>query len=200
MNKLALLYFLVLPLLQATAQDQPFTYSRKNSLITLVNGTDTIKLKDYRTDKKNKIRNRKAIVHGETYTMSIAKVKGGVEQSFIDGQGVKQATVNLGNKNRYDITLADGTILDCNITGRTWTYKKDSKEVMRASMKRVNGKKAIVVTSIDPQVATPAVMLSCLERGTDKYVSSSTTAPIIITGAMLAIIRVAVSSATPDGY
>ena len=181
------------------AQEQTFIYSRNSGIINLVTASDTLTLKDYRKTK-DKIRNREAIIGGETYTLSIAKIKGGPIQTFIDPQGVTQATVNLGNRNRYDITLVDGSVLDCKITGRKWTYTKDGKEVMKASMKRVDGKKTILVSNLDPQVATPVVLLSCLERGTDKYVSASTTAPLIITGVMLGIIRAVVSSSQPDYY
>lgn len=200
MKKAPIAIALLFLTLFVTAQEQSYTYTRKTGFIKLTTKSDTIILKDYISKKKERTRNREATIGAETFTLSIAKTKNGMVQFFINAQGEKQATMLLGNKNRYDITLADGTMLDCNITGRKWTYKKDTKEVLLGSIKRVEGKKTIIVNILDPQIATPAVLLSCLERGTDKYVSAAQTGPMIFTGVLLAIIGVATSSNKDPDY
>lgn len=98
-------------------------------------------------------------------------------------------SVPLGPNNRYDIILPDGPVLECTAMGRSWVYTLGGREVMKASISRVNGERKVFVTRFDTDVAGAAVLLSCLERCADRYVSASTTTPMIISAIGLALLR-----------
>lgn len=127
----------------------------------------------------------------KTYILSISKTKDRT-QTITDAEGARYATVSLGTKSdRYDITLEDGTVLECTVNGKTWVYTTGGKEVIRGWLLRENGKKKIVISSIGSLGASPVVVLSCLERAADRYVSSASTTPVIILAMTAAILQVA---------
>ena len=86
------------------------------------------------------------------------------------------------------------------VTGRNWVYTLGGKEVVKASLKKENGVKKIVIKSDDLASVAPALMLSCLERATDKYVSASTTTPMIISAVALALVRTAAMNNNEPPY
>lgn len=178
----------------AFTQTQTLTYERENHTIRLTDNASAIAMTDYKKSKTG-LRERTVAMNGDTFNIAISKTKEGPVQTITDSQGNRVATVYLGSKNHYDIMLADGTMLDWNSPkGRQWNYKVNGKEVIKASYIKAEGKKKLVVESLEPQFTTPAVQISCIERGTDKIASSSQTGKMILVGVILAGMRFAVAS------
>lgn len=178
-------------------QEQTFVYDRQSGVINLINGPDSIKFHDY-TSTENKTRERIVGMDGKKYTLTIAKNKDRI-QTITDENGTRYASVSLGTKNRYDIVLDNGSVLECSVTGKTWTYTRDGVHVMTGTVKKENGKKMILINT-DLENIPPAALFSALERGTDRYASSSSTGPIIASAVVLALLRAATANNSGPDY
>jgi hypothetical protein len=159
----------------ASAQEKSFTFSqRKGGPIVLTTSSDTIQFDRYKEGKANTI-NRLVNLNGAKYTLSILRNNERI-QSFIDSEGVAKAALSLrSKKNRYDLVLPDGTVLDCRFKGYRWFYSRDGKDILSGRVKTEKRKKKIVIDVLDPSSVTPEVLLASLERGTNKIVSSRNT-------------------------
>lgn len=180
------------------AQEQTFVYEDTRGMTRLTNESDTITLFDYYSIKKGP-RERRAQIGGNIFVLSVSRQKDRI-QTISNEDGAKYATVSLGTKDRYDIRLEDGTVLECSVTGRTWVYTVNGKEVITGSLKREHGQKKIVLSGEHLNTLSPVVILSCLERAADKYASSASTGPMIISAVILALARTAMMNNSGPQY
>lgn len=180
------------------AQEQTFVYEDTRGMTRLTNESDTITLFDYYSIKKGP-RERRAQIGGNIFVLSVSRQKDRI-QTISNEDGAKYATVSLGTKDRYDIRLEDGTVLECSVTGRTWVYTVNGKEVITGSLKREHGQKKIVLSGEHLNTLSPVVILSVLERDADKYASSASTGPMIISAVILALARTAMMNNSGPQY
>lgn len=148
---------------------------------------------------ENGTRERKVEMGDQAFTMSVSRRKDRI-QTISGASGIKYATVSLGSKNHYDITMEDGATLECTVKSKSWIYSSGGKELIKATLKRENGKKKILINSDGLTSISPAVVLSALERATDRYVSSAATTPVIVSAALLALIRTAMMNDSEPQY
>lgn len=182
-----------------SAQGQVFVYTRTNGVIRLVNESDTISFFNYRLTE-NGSRERQVEMGDQAFIMSVSKRSKDRTQTISDANGIKYATVSLGSKNRYDVSMEDGAILECTVKGKSWIYSSGGKEVIKVSVKREGGKKKILINGDTLTSISPVVVLSALERATDRYVSSAATTPVIVSAALLALIRTAMMNDSEPQY
>jgi hypothetical protein len=178
----------------AFAQEQSYTFTqRKGGPIQLILESDTIQFDRYKEGKANTI-TRLVNLNGTTYTLSILRNKDRI-QSFIDAEGVTKATLSLrSKKNRYDLVMPDGTVLDCRFKGYKWFYAREGQDVLSGRLKTEKGRKKIVVDVFDPNFVTPEVLLATLERGTNKIIASRNTVLWAVPVVTVLLVRSLVSS------
>jgi hypothetical protein len=163
--------FLLSLSLFTSAQEQSYTFTEKRKgPIQLITESDTIRFDPYEKGKGN-TRRRLATVNGTTYTLSVYMNRARV-QSILDSEGVTKATRFLGSrKNRYDLLLPDGKVLDYRFEGNKWFYSRDGKDILSGRLKTEKRQKKIIIDILEPSLVTPELLLASLERGTKKIAS-----------------------------
>ena len=184
---IALLFFSSL----SSAQEQSFIYRKEDDAIRLTSDSSVITMTDY-IKTKNKTRVRTVNFNGVTYIITVAKTKIGKVQTITDAQGTQLATVFLGSVSHYNILLPNGAVFNWESPKASQSlYKVNGKEVIKGSYVKKGSVKKLLMQNLDPQLVTPVVLLSCMERGTDIIDSSSPTTMILV-GSLLAVMQIAV--------
>jgi len=105
----------------------------------------------------------KIYYNGKTYSVIVSENQDLTVQSFLDPTGLKLGSVQLSGKDKYDITLEDGSLITYYDDGSI-TYTKNGATILSAQQKNIGGQKTTIISILDRNNLNDIVLFATLER------------------------------------
>lgn len=130
---------------------------------------------------------KRVFLGDELLRFAIVGPKKNQVQEVRSEDGILLATMPLTGVNRFDVTLADGTVYDWSpLSNTSWWYTRDGVPILKASFERVDNKRTVRIVW-EKEVDEPILFISCMDRGSALILEREAAARSLAGGLLLGI-------------